>query len=86
MQRGSRRGSRGVRKEKGLDEVVRLGGVGVEEGVREVKARAGGLEVFGERYMGKTPKVNISLFPFIHILSSYKFFDLTIHTNSRRRY
>jgi len=29
----------------------------VEEVVEEVKNRAGGLEVFSKRYMGKTPKV-----------------------------
>lgn len=31
--------------------------VSVEEAVEEVKNRAGGLEVFSKRYMGKTPKV-----------------------------
>jgi hypothetical protein len=36
--------------------LVKLG-VGIEEAIREVKARAKGLKVFGERYMAQTPKV-----------------------------
>lgn len=47
-----------VRREKGLGDLVKLGGVGVEEAVREVKARAGGLKVFGEKYMRNLPKVS----------------------------
>ena len=31
--------------------------VSVEEAAEKVKERAGGLEVFSKRYMGKTPKV-----------------------------
>jgi DNA replication ATP-dependent helicase Dna2 len=41
---------------RGMGDLVRLG-VGVEEAVREVKARAGGLKTFGERYMAHSPKV-----------------------------
>lgn len=45
-----------VRREKYLEDLVRLGGVSVEEAVREVKARAEGLKVFGKRYIGMMPK------------------------------
>lgn len=51
-----------VRKEQGLGDLVKLGGVGVEEAIREVKARAGGLTVFGERYMRDVPKVDFLLY------------------------
>jgi DNA replication ATP-dependent helicase Dna2 len=46
---------------RGMGDLVRLG-VGVEEAVREVKARAGGLKTFGERYMAQSPKVLVSLY------------------------
>lgn len=42
---------------RGLADLVKLG-VTVEEAIREVKARAGGLRAFGERYISQTPKVN----------------------------
>ena len=48
---------------RGLSDLVKLG-VSVEEAIREVKARAGGLKVFGERYMSLTPKVD---FPFLFL-------------------
>lgn len=41
---------------RGLADLVKLG-VTVEEGIREVKKRAGGLVAFGERYMAQSPKV-----------------------------
>jgi DNA replication ATP-dependent helicase Dna2 len=43
---------------RGMADLVRLG-VGVEQAVREVKARAGGLKTFGERYMAQNPKVRL---------------------------
>ena len=46
---------------RGMGDLVKLG-VSVEEAIREVKARAGGLKVFGERYMSHTPKVHF-IFP-----------------------
>jgi DNA replication ATP-dependent helicase Dna2 len=48
-----------VRKEKCLGDLVKLGGVGVEEAIREVKTRARGLKVFGEKYMRNVPQVYI---------------------------
>ncbi|KIM72845.1 hypothetical protein PILCRDRAFT_736976 [Piloderma croceum F 1598] len=45
---------------RGMGDLVRLG-VGVEEAVKEVKARAGGLKTFGERYMAQSPKATAIL-------------------------
>jgi DNA replication ATP-dependent helicase Dna2 len=41
---------------KGLSELVKIS-IGVDDAVREVKARAKGLKVFAERYMSQMPKV-----------------------------
>lgn len=43
---------------RGLADLVKLG-VTVEEAIREVKGRAGGLHAFGEKYIAQTPKVRI---------------------------
>lgn len=47
---------RGGEGGRGLGDLVKLG-VSIEEAVKEIKARAGGLKAFGERYMSSTPKV-----------------------------
>lgn len=49
---------------RGLSDLVKLE-VTIEGAIREVKARAGGLKAFGERYMAQKPKVRIPL-PFIY--------------------
>ncbi|KAF7984152.1 hypothetical protein HWV62_16810 [Athelia sp. TMB] len=46
---------RGEAGGRGLADLVRLG-VSVEEAIREVKARAGGLHGFGEKYIAQKPK------------------------------
>jgi len=42
----------------------------VEEVVEKVKDRAGGLEVFSKRYIGKTPKVWMTLIGFSQALTN----------------
>lgn len=48
---------RGGESGRGLGDLVKLG-VSIEEAIREVKARAGGLKAFGEKYMASVPKVS----------------------------
>lgn len=45
---------------RGLGDLVKLG-VSIQEAIREVKSRAGGLKAFGEKYMNSTPKVGSDL-------------------------
>lgn len=50
---------------RGLADLVKLG-VTVEGAIREVKARAGGLHAFGEKYIAQQPKVGVFPSPSQH--------------------
>jgi DNA replication ATP-dependent helicase Dna2 len=47
-----------VRSPMGLGELVKLG-VGIETARFEIRARAGGLELFAKRFVGPTVKVSV---------------------------
>ena len=53
---------RGVGGGRGLEDLVKLG-VNIQEAIREVRSRAGGLKAFGEKYMNSVPKVDFSSLP-----------------------
>ena len=55
---------------RGMGDLVKLG-VTVEEAIREVKARAGGLKAFGERYMAQAPKVPPHIIISLHRLTDW---------------
>ena len=45
--------------ERNLGDLMKLG-ITVEQAVREVKAKAGGLKTFAEKYISQRPKVSTS--------------------------